>query len=196
MRSPYWFVVAGLVAVAGFVGAGLYAMPRFASVDAMMMRIVTPGSAVLTLDRPGLYTIYHEKKAVVDGQYYASDAASGLRVGIASEATGAPVQVVEPSVSSNYSFGNRSGTSIFAFTIDQPGRYRLTAGLAGGRTEPKVVLAVEQGMLGAMFGLIFGAIAIAFAGVGVAGAIVCVTLWQRSRARKPAQSIEPGVPGG
>jgi hypothetical protein len=40
-------------------------------------------------------------------------------------------------------------------------------------------------MLGEMFSLIFGTIAIAFAGLGIAGAIVLVVLWRRSKAVEP-----------
>jgi hypothetical protein len=197
MRSPLWFVVAGLIALAGFAGAALYLMPRLETVDARLMRVVVPGSSVLTLDKPGAYTIYHEHNSVVDGQYYTSDSIGGLRVGLTAEATGAAVKLAEPSGSSSYSIGNRKGNSIFVFTIDQPGRYRLTASLANGRAEPKVVLAVEQGMMGVLFGLIFGTLAIVFSSLGVAGAIVVVTIWQRSKAASSrTQSIEPGGRGG
>ncbi len=185
MRSPIWFVVAGLIALAGFAGALFYVMPRLAAFDAAMMRVVVPGDAVLVLDKPGSYTIYHEKKSTVDGRYYASDAVNGLALALTSEATGAPVKLAVPSTEKSYTVGNRSGTSIYAFTIDQPGRYRLAATLAGGRSDPKAVLAVDHGMFGAMIGTIFGTIAIAFAGLGVAGAIVVAVLWQRSKAAKP-----------
>ena len=80
--------------------------------------------------------------------------------------------------------GNREGTSIYGFTIDQPGRYRLTASLASGRAEPKAVLAIGQGMMGALLGMIFGMMGIIFGGLGVAGLIVLVTLWQQSKARR------------
>lgn len=192
MRSPLWFVVAGLIALAGLAGAAFYLMPRLETVDARLMRVVVPGSSTLTLDKPGAYTIYHEQKSFVDGQYYASDSVEGLRVGLTAEATGVAVRLTEPSGSSSYSIGNRKGTSILVFTIDQPGRYRLTASLANGRAEPKAVIAVAQGMMTALFSLIFGTLAIAFGGIGVAGVIAVVTLWQRSKAAKSrAQSIEP-----
>jgi hypothetical protein len=61
----------------------------------------------------------------------------------------------------------------------------LATDLADGRSEPKAVLAVELGMLGEMFSLIFGALAIAFAALGLAGAIVLVVLWRRSKAVEP-----------
>lgn len=192
MRSPLWFVVAGLFALAGFAGAAFYLMPRLETVEARLIRVVVPGSTVLVLDKPGTYTIYHEERSVVDGRYYASESIEGLRVGLTAEASGAAVKLTEPSTNSSYSIGNRKGTSMFAFTIDKPGGYRLTAGLANGRTEPKAVLAIAQGVMAALFSLIFGTLAIAFGGIGVAGAIVVVTLWQRSKAaRSRAQSIEP-----
>ena len=51
MRSPLWFVVAGLIALAGFAGALLYVMPRLTRSTSGMIRVVVPGSAVLTLDK-------------------------------------------------------------------------------------------------------------------------------------------------
>ena len=185
MRSRSWFVVAGLIALAGIAGALLHLMPRLSAADSRMIRVVVPGNTTLTLDKAGRHTIYHEKKSTVDGRYYASETVSGLRLGLADAATGAPVKLTEPAVASSYAIGSRTGSSIYAFTIDRPGRYRLAADLAGGRSEPKVVLAIEQGMLGEMFSLIFGTMAIAFAGLGVAGAIVLIVLWRRSKAMKP-----------
>jgi hypothetical protein len=192
-----WFVVAGLIALAGFAGALFYVMPRLGVADAGMIRVVVPGNAVLTLDKAGQYTIYHEKKSTVDGRYYASETVSGLRLRLTDEATGTPVKLTEPAVAANYTIGNKTGSSIYAFMIDRAGRYRLAADLAEDRSEPKAVLSIEQGMLGEMFSLIFGTMAIAFAGLGVAGAIVLVVLWRRSKAvPKPVQPIEPGRPQG
>lgn len=188
MRSPLWFVVAGLIALVGFAAALFYLMPRLSSADSAMIRVVVPGSSALTLDKAGRYTIYHEKKSTVDGRYYASETVNGLRLRLADEATGAPVTLTEPAMASNYTVGGRSGTSIYAFAIDRPGRYRLAADLADGRSEPKAVLAIEQGMLGEMFSLIFGTMAIALGGLGVAGAIVLVVLWRRSKAVEPRRS--------
>jgi hypothetical protein len=180
MRSPLWFVVAGLIAIAGFVAAGLYLWPRLGLVDAGMIRVVVPGNTTLDLGKAGTNTIFHEKQSVVDGRFYASDSVAGLRVDVIAEATGAPVRL-EPTTGTSYSMGSRHGASILAFTIDQPGRYRLTTGLAGGQA----VLAIGQGTFGAIFALVGGTIAISFAGLALAGIIVALTLWQRMRAPKP-----------
>jgi hypothetical protein len=178
MKSPLWFVVAGVIAIAGFVAAGLYLWPRLGSIDAGMIRVVVPGNAMLDLGKAGTYTIFHEKQSVVDGRFYASDSVSGLRVDVIAEASGAAVRL-EPTTSTSYSMGSRQGTSIFAFTVDQPGRYRMTTGLAGGQA----VLAIGQGTFGAIFALVGGTIAIAFAGLALAGIIVALTLWQRMKAK-------------
>ena len=186
MRSAIWFVVAAVIAVAGFAGAVLYLMPRLAAADARMMRVVVPGNAMLVFDKPGPYVIYHEKKSTVDGRYYASDNVDGLSLGLTADATGAQVKLVEPKTSTSYTIGNRSGSSIYAFTLDQPGRYRLASNLANGRGDAKAVLAIDQGMFSAMMGTILGGLAIAFAGLGIAGAIIFVVVWQRSNADRPA----------
>jgi hypothetical protein len=190
MRNPLWFVVAGLIALASLAGALFYAMPRLSTADSRMTRVVVPGNTVLTLDKTGRYTIYHEKKSTVDGRYYASETVNGLRLQLTDEATGAPVTLTEPAMAANYTIGNKTGSSIYAFTIDRAGRYRLAADLAEGRSEPKAVLAFEHGMLGEMFSLIFSTLAIAFAGLGIAGAIVLVVLWRRAKA------VAPGRPQG
>src|SRR4030081_1236655 len=156
MRSPVWFVVAAVIAVAGFAGAVLYLMPRLASADARMMRVVVPGNAMLVFDKPGPYVIYHEKKSTVDGRYYASDNVDGLSLGLTADATGAQVKLVEPKTSTSYTIGNRSGTSIYAFTLDQPGHYRLATNLAGGRSEAQAGLGVGPSMVGAPVRTIFG----------------------------------------
>src|SRR4030095_690584 len=187
MRSPVWFVVAGLIALAGFAGSLFYLMPRLGAADSRMIRVVAPGTTVLTLDKAGRYTIYPEKTSTGGARYYASETVNGLRLRLTDEATGAPVTLTEPAMAANYTIGNKTGTPIYASTIERPGRYRLAADLAEGRSEPKAVLAIEQGMLGEMFSLIFATMAIAFAGLGVAGAIVLVVLWRRSKAVAPAR---------
>jgi len=176
MRSPLWFVVAGLIAIAGFVAAWLYLWPRLGAVDEGMIRVVVPGSATLDLVKPGKYTIFHERQSVVDGQFYASDSVAGLRVGLIAEGTNAPVRI-EPGTSTSYSMGSRQGSSIFAFTIDRPGRYRLTTSLTNGQA----VLAIGQGMVGAIFSMVGMTIAIAFGGVAIAGIIAGLTIWQRMK---------------
>ena len=170
MKSPLWFVVAALVAIGGIAGAVLDLLPRLAAVASSLIEVTMPGSRSLTLKEPGTYTIYRETPA------------AGLRLTLASP-SGAAVPLQASNGNSTYSMGNRDGTSIFTFTVTEPGTYRLTGTLPDGRSEPKVVLGVEHGLLARMFQAILRAVAIAFAGFAVAGIIVGVTIWQRMKAK-------------
>ena len=188
MRSWIWFVVVGVIAIAAVAVAERYLEPRVAAAEADMLRVVVPGTATLKLDNPGGYVIFHETKSTVDGRYYASDRIEGLQLRLTSDATGAEVKLDKPGTSTSYEFDDRSGRSIYAFSIAEPGRYRLVASLAGGRDEPKAVLAISRGGIGAMFSAILGAFAIGFGGVGIAAVLLFVVLWRRSKAAKAGNS--------
>ena len=180
MRSRLWYVVACVIALAGLVAAALYVVPRIGTVDQGAMRLVMPGSAVLALDTPGSYTIFHERRSVVDGRYYASDSVDGLKVTLA-DPRGAPVALAEPTMSTSYQMGNREGRAMLAFEVAEPGRYRLTASLASGGAEPKVVLAVSQGLVGGIIQLVFKTLGIVFGSLGIAGLIVAIVAVRRSK---------------
>ena len=180
MRSRLWYVVAGVIGLAGLVAAVLYVMPRIGAVDRGTIRVVMPGSAVLVLDRQGSYTIFHERQSVVDGRFYASNSADGLRLSLAGEG-GAPIALTEPGMETSYSMGSHEGRSIFAFEVAAPGRYRLSGRLDNGAAEPKVVLAVSQGLVGGIFRLVFTTLGLGFGGLGLAGLIVAIVAWRRSK---------------
>jgi len=183
MRHWLWFVVAGLIVIAGVVASLLYVWPRIAALDALFQRAVVPGSTLLVLDKPGYYTIYYERQDWSGGDM--RPALAALQVVIVNEATGARLPVSKPSMEKEYSIGNsRAGVSILGFSIDQPGRYRLIGSFADRQNEPRMTLSVEQGFFGAMFRLIGIAIAISSAGFAIAGIIVLIVIWQRTR--KPA----------
>lgn len=182
MRSPLWFVLAGVIAVAGFIAAGVHLFSGIGAVESRLMQVVMPGSAVLTLKEAGTYTIYHERQSVVDGRLYSATDVGGLRVSV--RGPGGEVQLVPSSGGATYKFGSREGRSIFAFSVTTPGEYRITGTLPDGRMEPKVVLAVESGLLGGMARMIGGGIAMAFGGLAIAGIIVVLALWQRHKAKR------------
>lgn len=183
MKSPLWFVLAGVIAVASFVAAGFYVMSRIGETESSLTQVVMPGSAELNLKEARTYTIFHETRTVVDGRSYASSSADGLRLTLTSPGGGA-VDIRPAAMNSTYSFGPRQGRAIHSFTVTTPGIYRLTGTLASGRSEPKIVLAIEHGTLGKMFGMIGMAIGIVFGGLAIAAVIVFVVLWQRHMAKR------------
>jgi len=184
MRSSLWFVIAGVIAIAGFGASGFYVYSCLSTFESQLKRVVVPGSALLDLDQPGNYTIYHEQPGMVDSEVQESVLTPGLRIALTSDATGNGVPLDNARSTMSYSVSGRRGTSILAFTIDRPGKYRLSGRLPGEETGPKVLLTVEHGAVNILLRTIFGAVAMAFAGLGIAGTIVGITIWQRMKARK------------
>lgn len=185
MTSRVWYVVAVIVLLAGGGGAGLLMWSGLSGLDQGMTRVVVPGTSVLTLDKPGAYTIYHEPESVIDGKIYTSENVNGLRIAVAEEG-GEQVTVASPTMHSTYSVAGHRGVSVLAFEITKPGRYRLTAAYPGGRSEPVTVLAVGQGFVGRLVMTILGAVGSGLLGFFAALVIALITFFQRRKLRRRA----------
>lgn len=190
MRSVWWFVAAGAIAVAGIAGAVEYAVSRIGGLDSTMQRVVVPGTAVLDLDQPGTYTIYHERRTFVAGQYYDTAIPTGLHIVLSEADTDREVGLAAAKYHTTYSIGERQGRSFLQFAIDRPGRYRLSAELPSSKTLPSTVIAIDPGTPGrsitGLFRLVGVCLAFVFSGFGIAGLIVVVTVMQRDKAKRAA----------
>jgi hypothetical protein len=175
-----WYLVALVLALVGAGGAYLFFFMRLQSVDAALTRMVAPGEVEITL-QSGSYTLFHEYRSVLNGRYYESDDVSGLNLHINSS-NGEPI-ALRGRANTNYEIAGRSGVSVADFDIDEPGTYTFVAAY-NQRKGPEAVLAVEQGVIGKIFGLVLGSIAIAFAGVGGGIAVASITYVKRRRARE------------
>jgi hypothetical protein len=176
-------VLAAIALLAGLGLGGWLVWSGVAELQNALTRIVVPGATVLTLDKPGTYTIYHESESVVGGKLYSAPEIGGLQV-VVTDMNGQPVAVTEPGITSSYTIGGHSGKSLLAFTITAPGRYRLTAAYAGGQTGPQTVLAVSGGFFGRLLGTVFGAVGSVFFGFGVALALALTTYFRRRRLQR------------
>jgi len=180
--SKWWYAVAIVVVFAGFAGMAGYMLPRIESYGSSLIRLLAPGEIDMSLQEPGIYTVFHEERSVVDGRLYVSDTISGLGVTVESVATGESIPVVRASMNETYSFGSYAGKSAFNFGITSPGSYRLVAAYDDGRAEPRVVLAIGHNFLSGLLLTIFGGIAIVFGAIAIAIAIVVVVAQKRSTA--------------
>jgi len=188
MRSPLWFVLAGVIAIAGFVGGVTYSVHMMPRLIPDLECVVLPGTESITLERAGAYTLYIENKSFVDGRPYVSDLPAGMQILLTAEATGVQIKLGDPRNELSYSMGGRSGKALAGFVIDQPGRYRLSATLPAGRTAPPFVLAVGYGPMKNSFARIRQALGgfsvFSSIGIAIAGTIAGVTLWQRTKVRR------------
>jgi hypothetical protein len=186
MLSRFWYFAAFCIFVAGIVGAAFFGISRFGDLENALIRVVVPGEGVLDLNEAGTYTIFHESTGTVDGVVYSAADISGLRVALQSTETGAEIPLARPTANASYNFGGSSGVGIFAFDIETPGPYRLSAAYDDGRAEPQAILSVASGFVSKLLGTIFGAIGIVFGSIVLAIVIAIVTFVRRRRARSTA----------
>lgn len=184
MESRLGYVLGALCLATGMAFAGWFVWSELAALQTAFIRVVVPGSAELTLNDPGTYTIFHEAESVVDGQLYSAPNIAGLTVTVTSASDGKPVPMTVPVASSTYTVGGHSGRSVFAVTIAQPGKYRLTATYAAGKNGPQTVLAISQGFAWGLVKTILGALVATFAGFGAALALVLTTFFRRRRMQR------------
>lgn len=189
-KAGYWLAPVPLIvglAIAAWVGVD--AAHR---IGHAFTRFVVPGSGVVALEKPGTYTIFHETQSVVDGRVYAVKDVPGMKVDVAPEAGGAAVPVTAPNAHSTYSVGSSKGESLLAFTIAEPGRYRVTAAYNGGRNGPQTVLAVSSGIFGTLFRAILIVIGAVILGFALSLTLLLTTYFRRRRL-VPAAPIAAGA---
>ncbi|HET7840478.1 MAG TPA: hypothetical protein VFM21_02675 [Terriglobia bacterium] len=187
--SRAYYGVAGAVLVGG-VGLFVALLWRgISSVPSKVQQVVAPGRAELTLSKPGDYTIFYEYQSVLGNRVYSTGQnVPGLECTLVSKSAQEPVPLSRATVNSNYSFGGRSGKSVFDFHINQPGVYELTASYPVGEQGEEVVLAVGQGVVTGILSTVFGALAIMFGTIGLTIAIILITAVKRHNAAKRLQT--------
>ena len=183
--SRGYYVLAGLVFVAGWVLFAWFLFKSLSGMGAKLQQVVAPGETELTLREPGSYTIFYEYHSVIGDKVYSTEESlSGLACVLVSKAKNSEIALLPSSMNSTYEFGGRSGRSIFDFKIGQPGVYALSAGYPQGQQGPEVVLAVGKDFTTGLFATILGALALVFGSMGIAVAITLVTLLKRSKKKK------------
>lgn len=182
--SRWFYVLAGLVFV---IGAVLFAVLLFKNLSGLtdaLIQVVVPGETDVTLSETGKYTIFYEYQSVVGNKVYATGELSGLQCALTSQETGAQLELSPPSGSSTYTLGGRAGRSIWAFSIDKPGTYQISAWYSEGQEGQEVVLTIGHGFAKKLMGTIFSAIGILFGSIAIAVVIAVVTAIKREKAIK------------
>ena len=180
-----WYLVAALIALAGWIAMALFLVSRIGDSTSGMMRLLAPGQVEIYVKEPGTYTIFHEYQSTFEGRVYDVATVSGLSVAVRTVPGGEEVPLSTAS-GTRYRVGSYAGRSLFNFEARAPGTYRIAASYDGGRKEPQTVLAIDRGFVGDLVLTILGALAMAFAGMGAAIAISIVVFVKRRRARLAA----------
>lgn len=184
--SGWYYVLAGLVFVAGSVGFGLFLFSGLSGLSGGLRQMVVPGQHELTLSGAGDHTVFHEYQSVVGSKVYSTGQGgiAGLRCSLSSKATGQEIPLSPSTVNSTYSVGSRSGVSIFDFSIDSPGDYLFSARYPAGQEGSQAVLTVARGFVEKLLVTILGGLGMMFGGLGIAIAIAVITFVKRRGARR------------
>ncbi len=145
-NPPRWwhYLIGALIIIIGFAGGILSCVSSLRD-NIPEIQCVVPGTHEIELDENGTFTIFYEYDSVVDGKTYLTDEyLTGIQVTIKTLDKSNNVPTSTPSGTFSYGWGNRSGTSILQFTVDEPGTYILD-GTSGSRySSPDIVLAVGK----------------------------------------------------
>lgn len=183
--SRWYYALAGLVFVGGWVLFALFLFKNLSGMGAKLQQVVVPGEADITLREPGQYTIFYEYHSVIGNRVYSTnESLSGLACELVSKTKKSRIALSPSSMDSTYELDGRSGRSVFDFRIDQPGVYELSAGYPEGQPEPQVVLAVGKNFTARLLMTIFGGLALVFGSIGIAVAITLVTLIKRHKQKQ------------
>lgn len=156
--------------LSGLVGLGLFVAVLLVGVFRLpdqMKPITMPGTATVSLQETGTYTIFHE---------YSKDSgnedalAENLKLEIKGPGS-EPVSLSKTVGSSHYDIGNRSGYSLYNFTAETAGDYTFT-GTAPDEATGSVVFTLANNFMGKLLTLI----GLCFACVFVFGGLFVIFL--------------------
>ncbi|MGE5325794.1 MAG: hypothetical protein ACM3NO_02045 [Deltaproteobacteria bacterium] len=180
-----YYGLAGAILVAGIALFVIVLWKGISSIPSRLQQVTAPGSAELTLAKPGDYTIFYEYQSVIGNRVYSTgEHVPGLECTLISKSSGSPVPVSRSTVDSSYSLGGRAGKSVFGFHIDQPGVYEIKSSYGQGQEGEEIVLAVGQGVGMAIVTGVLGGLAALFGSMALSILIAVVTAVKRHNAAK------------
>ncbi|HQJ80492.1 MAG TPA: hypothetical protein PLW21_08380 [Methanothrix sp.] len=145
-KPSKWFYGFGIIIIiVGTIYSISILMSEFSKTAEESKQMVVPGSSDLMLSEKGTYTIFYENQSVVEGKIYITgEYILGLEIEVFNKTRDSRVATFSPSASSTYTIGGRTGRSILAFNIDEPGIYELSASYSNGSKKPEIVLAIVK----------------------------------------------------
>jgi len=173
-----WYLIAGLLALAGLLGAGFAFWQTLTTIGDDLQRADFPGQNEVFLAEPGTYTIFVEYPAGSG----LDPAVGGLSVEVISS-QGDSLDLNNPNGSFTYTLDNRTGEAVLQFEIEESGTFLVVGDYSGGDSGPPVTLAISKGLGGRLFAGIGAVILIPLLTWTAAVAIVLVTFLRRRGAR-------------
>ena len=162
-----WYGVSVIILIAGIIVYVLWLINGITGITRGFQQIIVPGKSDILLSKPGKYTIFYEFRSRVNGRIYLTkENLSGLECTIKEKSSGQNINLESPKITSSYSVGSRSGTSILEFTIAKAGIFELTTENSKDM-EQEFVIAIGKNIVGNILYVIL---------VGIAGLLFTVAI--------------------
>ncbi len=194
--SRWYYALGAVIVVVGIAYSTTYLISGLSGMVSELQQIPAPGDSDLLLHQAGEYQVFYESKTTFQERVYTTgESMPGLEIEIINKTSGSRVASYLPSGSSSYSIGGRSGESLVAFRIDQPGIYEIRSSYPEGATGPKVVLAVGHDFIGSMLSIMLYTSVLFFGSAFLGFGIVIITYMKRRKAlrdRKDERLIRGG----
>jgi uncharacterized membrane protein len=179
-----WFVLAGAVALCGFLAAaGLVARLVLSWEEGT--QLLAPGRHALTL-KAGNYVVWNDHVTVFEGRSYHSSKAlpDGLQVTVTGSEGAVPLRSAS---GATYKGSNTERVAVMQFDVARPGRYEIAV---LGNFQPRV-FSVGPDHVGAVLWTVFGAMAALFISAGAGIGIAAWAFLRREQARAAAPRAAP-----
>lgn len=194
--SRWYYLLSILILVAG-VSLFVFLLIRgIGGITDKLVQMEAPGTAEMTFQETGTYTVFYERQSVMGGRVYnTGQNLQGLWVNVVSKETGDQAPITQSSTRTTYTIGGRSGVSVLEFNVDRPGVYQISAAYRDNRAGQPVVLAIGHGVAGRIVGTVLGGLGALFGSILLAAIIFAVTFVKRRRAsRAHAWPDQPANP--
>jgi len=159
---PLIFVLAGAAIFGVVLWQGLFHL------TGLLVQVVAPGEAELSLVHGQTYTVFLEQQSVVNGRIYATGEVNGLKCTL-NTARGEIVPLRQPGMTTSYRMAGRSGRSALEFEVPEDGTYKFACRYENA-SGPETVLAVGSGVGARIARTVLTSLAAIFGGV-IAGAV-------------------------
>ena len=183
-----WYVLAGVVALGGFLAAAGVIASLIFHYD-KGVQFVAPGSKTVHLAR-GRHVLWNDHATIFEGRSYDSSRKlpDGMQFSVTDQ-SGAVVALHGTS-GSTFRSGSTERVSVLEFEVTQPGRHEI---IVRGDVPPRV-FSVGPDLIWRLFGSIFGAIALVLLGTGAGVAIAAWAFIRREQAREAAAGAVARAP--
>jgi uncharacterized membrane protein len=182
-----WYVLAGAVALAGFLAAAAVIASLIFQYDEGV-QFLAPGSKTLDLAK-GRHVVWNDYVTVFEGRSY--DSSKNLPDGTQVTVTdGSGAVALRRTSGSTFRGGNTERVSVLEFEVTQPGRHEITV---HGAFSPRV-FSVGPDLVWLLLCSIFGAIGLVLLGCGTGVAIAAWAFIRREQAREAAAASVARAP--